>query len=81
MPEIVIKYQDKKVLQIMEGLSEFLNFTISKKETSDIEVNPKSTINGFVPADENTNIEELRKVFTGKNLSAKVLRNSAWERI
>jgi len=81
MPEIVIKYKDKKVLQIMEDLSEFMNFTISKKVTNDIVGDPESNFNGFVPGDETANIEELRKVLTGKNLSAKNLRKSAWERI
>jgi hypothetical protein len=72
MPEIIIKYNDSKILQIMKDLSEYLNFSISDLNAEDTK--------SFVPADESAEIEELRKMFSGKGLSAKKLRKSAWNR-
>ncbi len=64
----------------MKDLSEYLNFSISDLNAEDTKSVFKADTKSFVPADESAEIEELRKVFSGKGLSAKKLRKSAWDR-
>lgn len=64
----------------MKDLSEYLNFSISDSKSGNFESSSENDNQRFVPGDESADIEELRKIFSGKNLSAKKLRKSAWER-
>jgi hypothetical protein len=79
MPEITIKYSDTKTLKALKALSEFLNFTFSttpKKKKKEFFINGVPAI----PGDSSINISEMQKIFTGRNIDAKKLRQKAWQR-
>lgn len=75
MPEVVIKYKKPETLKILKLLAKYLDFEIVPK-------NEDNKINGvsFIPGDKTIDIQELSKIFTGKNLDAKQLRKDAWTR-
>ena len=88
MPEITIKYTSPKTLEALKALSKYFDFAISRPK-SNISGNKKNepsgnifTINGvtIVRGDSSIDISEMSDVFTGKNIDAKQLRNSAWQR-
>ncbi|MFC0517014.1 hypothetical protein ACFFGT_22585 [Mucilaginibacter angelicae] len=76
MPEVTIKYKKPETLKILKGLAKYFDFKISpssaKKET------PLNDI--LIPGNKKLDVSELKKVFTGKDLDAKKLRNDLWQR-
>ena len=80
MHEVVIKYKNQKTLKALTALGEYLGFTIAepeKKEKKEI-----YHING-VPVesgDSKIDMQDLTTVFTSKDIDAKTLRESAWQR-
>ncbi len=79
MPEITIKYHDSKTLKVLKTLSEYLNFTFSptpKKKDKEFFINGVHAI----PGDSSIDITEMQKIFTGRNIDAKKLRQKAWQR-
>jgi len=79
MPEIIIKYNDPKTLQILKDLSGYFNYSISRTEPAskqDLMINGVS----IIPADNAIDISILEKIFSGKNLDAIILRQKAWKR-
>lgn len=76
MPEVTIKYEKPETLKILKALAEYLNFEIIEKKDNEYSINGVTIIRGDPTAD----LSELRKVFTGKNLDAKKLREEAWRR-
>ena len=80
MHEIVVKYKNRKTLKALTALSEYLGFTITDPERKeDTEV---YHINGIPieSGDPQIDIQDLTTVFTGKDIDAKTLRESAWQR-
>ena len=79
MPEITIKYNNSKTLDILKALSGFLDFTFARPSKP-----PKKEcfINGIpvIPGDNTIDMSEMNNVFTGKNIDAKKLREKAWMR-
>jgi hypothetical protein len=79
MPEVIIKYESDKTLKMLKDLAKYFDFVLSvpkpMKKTD-------SSIHGvsFSPADAAIDISELSKIFTGKSIDAKTLRNKAWQR-
>jgi hypothetical protein len=80
MPELVIKYKDKRTLEALMDFSKYFDFSV---------VNPPkvpktnvSSINGvtIIPADSSVDTSELETIFSGKHLDAKKIRNDAWQR-
>ncbi len=76
MPEVTIKYEKPETLKILKGLAEYLDFKVSssatKKEISLDDI--------LVPNDKNADLSKLNKVFTGKDLDAKKLREQLWRK-
>jgi hypothetical protein len=79
MKEVTIKYKSNKTLEALRELGKYLNFSIAdhkgKRQT-------EKDINGIpvIMGDGSIDISALHDVFTGKNLSAKELRDTAWQR-
>jgi len=76
MPEVTIKYKKPETLKILKGLAKYFDFKIfpsteKKKESLD---------DILIPGNKKLDISELEKVFTGKNLDAKKLREDLWQR-
>ncbi len=81
MPELVIKYKNKKTLEALKDLSKYFGFSVvlPKKPA------PKKnfTINGvtIIPGDSSIDVSELEIIFSGRNIEAKQLRKDAWQRV
>jgi hypothetical protein len=80
MPQLTIKYHNPKTLKALKALSEYLDFTVTKNR-------PKKKkkyylINGvpITPGDKSIDISEMTALFSGRNLDAKKLRETAWQR-
>ena len=78
MPEITIKYKNSKTLQVLKDIAKYFDFVISAPKNK----YENTTVNGvtIVPANNSIEILGLKKVFTGKKISSKELRNEAWQR-
>ena len=80
MHEVVIKYKNQKTLKALTALGEYLGFTITdpekgkKKEVYHINGIPVES------GDPEIDMQDLTTAFTGKNIDAKNLRESAWQR-
>jgi hypothetical protein len=80
MPEITIKYKNKKTLDALIDFSKYFDFSVvlpNKKTVEKI-----SNINGvtIISANKSINISEIENIFTGKNIIAKEIRKAAWQR-
>ena len=80
MPELVIKYKDKKTLDALIDFSKYFEFSIVDPPIS--RKSNTSSINGvtIIPADSSVDTGELEAIFSGKHLDAKKLREDAWQR-
>jgi len=78
MPEIVIKYKNRKTLQALMDLAKYFDFIISSSPKIEKD---KTIINGvtIIPADNSVDVTSLSKVFSGKNIETKKLRDT-WQR-
>jgi hypothetical protein len=80
MPEITIKYKNKKTLDALIDFSKYFDFSVvlpNKKTVEKI-----SNINGvtIISANKSIDISEIENIFTGKNIIAKKIRKAAWQR-
>ena len=80
MPEITIKYKNKKTLEALIDFSKYFDFSVvlpNKKTVEKI-----SYINGveIILADKSIDISETENIFTGKNIISKEVRKTAWQR-
>jgi prolyl-tRNA editing enzyme YbaK/EbsC (Cys-tRNA(Pro) deacylase) len=71
MPELVIKYKNKKTLNALTDFAKYFEFSIVKPEE-------KATNVTIISGDNTIDTSELETVFTGKKLNAKQLRENAW---
>lgn len=80
MHEVVIRYKNQKTLKALIALGEYLGFSIADPENK--EKKEVYHING-VPVesgDPKIDIQDLTTIFTGEDIDAKTLRESAWQR-
>jgi hypothetical protein len=77
MPELLIRYNDNKTLQLLTDLAKYFDYEIAP--AIDKSNSPKAPLN-LIPGDSSINPEELTEIFTGKNLDAQNLRKEAWKR-
>ena len=79
MPEVTIKYKDSKTLKALKALSEYFDFTFSaaaKKSKKEFFINGVPVI----PGDSSVDTSAMNKIFTGKKIDAKQLRERSWQR-
>jgi glutamine amidotransferase PdxT len=78
MPEVIIKYKNRRTLEALKDFSKYFDFEIAavKSKTDITEINGVA----IIPGDSSINIDGMKKIFTGKNISANELRRSAWNR-
>lgn len=80
MPELIIKYKNKKALEALMDFSKYFDFSVVvpsqalKEETL--------TINGVtvIPADNTIDTSALEAIFSNRNIDAKKLRRDLWQR-
>ncbi len=80
MPELTIKYKNKKTLDILMDIAKYFDFSIAKPAKKSKGKN--THINGvtLIPADSSVDTTELQNIFTNKGLDAQQLRKEAWQR-
>jgi hypothetical protein len=79
MPELIIKYKNKKTLEALLDFAKYFDFSIImpfKSKEKIINLNGVS----IIPADSTVDTSELEAIFSSKNLDAKELRQKAWQR-
>ncbi len=81
MKEVIIKYKSNKTLAALRELGKYLNFSIADQKVKAVRES-WGDVNGIpiILGDKSIDISEMHDVFTNKNLSAKQLRESAWQR-
>lgn len=79
MPEIIIKYENSRTLEVLNDLAKSFNFVISFPKS---ERKKEILINGvtIIPADDSINMSDMTEIFSGKDISAESLRTEAWQR-
>jgi hypothetical protein len=80
MPEITIKYKNKKTLDALIDFSKYFDFSVVLPYKKTVE--KISNINGvtIISANKSIDISEIENIFTGKNIIAKEIRKAAWQR-
>jgi hypothetical protein len=81
MPEIVVKYKDKRTLEALQDLAKYFDYEISSPNLID-ETEKQISLNGItlIPADSTVDTTGLAEIFTGKNIDPSELRKEAWQR-
>ncbi|MDQ3681848.1 MAG: hypothetical protein M3352_02095 [Bacteroidota bacterium] len=81
MPEIIVKYKNKRTLEALRDLAKYFDYVISSPDEK-VKKDKQITLNGvtIIPADNSVDTSELSKIFTGKNINPSELRNDAWQR-
>lgn len=83
MPEIIIKYKNKRTIEALQDLSKYLDFSIVMSSVKEKIKNPgMSKLNGItiVPGDNSIDTSDLTTVFSGRNIDPQKLRKKAWQR-
>jgi hypothetical protein len=73
MPELIIKYNDSRTLQVLTDLAKYFDYEVAPAIDFDKSNSPKVPLN-LIPGDSSINPEELTEIFTGKNHDAQNLR-------
>ena len=80
MPELIIKYKNKRTLNALIDFAKYFDFSIltpkiNKKEDSFL-------INGvaILQGDSSIDTSDLEVIFSGRNINTKTLREQAWKR-
>lgn len=84
MPELVIKYSNKKTLQALMDLAKYFDFSVVLPQSANPEASggKSKKIKGVTVITANSSIDTsyLESVFSHKNIDAKNLRKKAWQR-
>ena len=80
MPEIIVKYKNKRTLEALQDFAKYFDYEISLPECAKKE--KQTTLNGvtIISGDSSVDTSELSEIFTGKNINASELRKAAWQR-
>lgn len=80
MPELTIKYKNKRTLQALMDFSKYFDFSIVLPKNK---LPNESIIKGvtIIPADSSIDTTEMESVFSKRKLDPKQLRKESWQRI
>ena len=79
MPELIIKYKNKRTLDALLDFAKYFDFSVilpSKSKEKIIKIDGVSIIS----ADSSVDTSELESIFSTNNIDAKELRQQAWQR-
>ena len=81
MPEIIVKYKDKRTLEALRDFAKYFDYEIALPESLENEEN-QINVNGvtILPAVSSVDTTELTDVFTGKDINPIELRQQAWQK-
>ncbi len=80
MNEVVIRYKNKKVLNVLRDFAKYFDFSIITPDTN-LEKD-KTVINGvtILSGDSSVDISELKGIFTNRNFDSAKVREELWKR-
>jgi hypothetical protein len=78
MPELIIKYNDSRTLQVLTDLAKYFDYEIAPSKS--VKSNSLGQDIVLIAGDSSINPDELTTIFTGKNLDAQSLRKETWKR-
>jgi len=79
MPELVVRYSSQKTLQMLTDLAKYFDFEIAKpkaRKKMNFKINGVTLVSG----DESIDISPLSVIYSGREIDATNLRQSAWQR-
>lgn len=80
MAELIIKYKNKKTLEVLKDLAKYFDFSVVVPSTTKrSKVINKNGVT-IIKADSSIDTTELEQIFTDQTLDAKKLRDNAWKR-
>lgn len=81
MPEIIVKYKNKRTLEALQDFAKYFDYVISSYESKQ-KSQKLLSLNGvtIIPADSSVDTSDISNIFTGKNINPKQLRNEAWQK-
>ena len=79
MPQITITYNNPKTLQALIDFAKYFDFKIEKPDKKNQLPKIKDELI-MIPGDNSIDPSDLTKIFTGRNIDAKNLRQSLWQR-
>lgn len=81
MPQIIVKYKNKRTLEALHDFAKYFDYEISSSD-SEVKKGNHSNLNGvtIITADKSVDASGLSKLFTARSLNASKLRNEAWQR-
>ncbi len=81
MEEIVIRYKNQRVLEVLKDLTKYFDFSIVAPDKKK-KVNKTDSINGVtvVLGDPSVNTSDLTDIFTDKGLDAGKIRAEQWRK-
>ena len=81
MPEIIVKYKNKRALEALNDFAKYFDFEIAQPN-SGLKKEKQVKLNGItvIPGDNSIDTSDLNKIFTGKNIDPVELRKNAWKR-
>ncbi len=79
MAELTIIYKSKRTLDMLLDLAKYFDFTVSRGKTMASAAQPYRGIS-LVEGDSSVDTSDLREIFTGRNMDARTLRESEWDR-
>lgn len=80
MPEVVIKYKNKRTLEALLDFAKYFEFSVILPKSSAKVKSLKFNGVSVIPADSSVDTSELEKIFSNQNLDSKKLRQNAWQR-
>jgi len=80
MPEIIVKYKNKRTLEALKEFAKYFDLEIllarSKKKDNQMNLNGITIIRG----DSSIDINDLSNIFSGRNIDPLALRKKEWQR-
>jgi len=80
MSQLTITYKSKRTLDMLLDLAKYFDFTVeSRGKAMTTATQPYRGIS-IIEGDSSVDTSDLREIFTGRNVDARALRESEWQR-
>lgn len=80
MSQLTITYKSKRTLDMLLDLAKYFDFTVvSRGKAMTAATQPYRGIS-IIEGDSSVDTSDLREIFTGRNVDARALRESEWQR-
>jgi hypothetical protein len=79
MPELIIRYKSKKTVSVLKDFAKHFNFSVVVPTKARKKIQKRNDVN-IIPADNSIDTSDLERIFSGKDIDAKKIREQAWQR-